>query len=396
MRKYFRFFLPAGLIILSVILVAVMVSIAKNKRPERKEETNTAVMVDAIDAEMQSLKLTVISQGTVRPRTETTLVSEVSGKIVSVSPSFEAGGFFRKGDMLLQIDPSDYNTALKRAEAALASRQAKLSDESARSRQALNDWKNLGRSGQPSDLVVRKPQLQDAQANVSAAEADVEKAQRDLQRTRITVPYDGLLKEKLVDIGQYVTPGTRMGVSFAIDTAEIRLPLSKNDIAFLELPSATDVEQVPFPKVTLLPAESGSTQSWQAKIIRTEGVVDEASRMVYAVAQVVDPYGVLGLSNQDELKVGTFVSAQIEGVAVENVVVLPRFVVQSDNTVLVANEDRELEVRKVTVIRAEPRIVYISAGVSGGEKVVTTTLEAPIPGTRLILSGEESTPDGSN
>jgi len=295
--------------------------------------------------------------------------------------------------MLLQIDPSDYQTALKRAEAALASRQAKLSDETARSRQALKDWQNLGKSGQPSDLVLRKPQLQDAKANVSAAEADVEKAQRDLQRTRITVPYDGLLKAKSVDIGQYVTPGTRLGVSFAIDTVEIRLPLSKRDMAFLELPSATEAQQAPFPKVTLLPAESGSTQSWQAEIIRTEGVVDEASRMIYAVAQVVDPYGVLGLSTQDELKVGTFVSAQIEGIAVENVVVLPRFVVQSDNTVLVANENRELEIRSVTVIRAEPRTVYVSDGLSGGEKVVTTTLEAPIPGTRLILSGEESNSD---
>ncbi len=392
MRQYFRFFLPAGLIIISIILVVVMAGIAKNKRPERKEETNAAILVDTIDAEVQSLNLTVVSQGTVRPRTETSLVSEVSGKVISVSPSFVAGGFFRKGDMLLQIDPSDYRTALKRAEAALASRQAKLSDETARSRQALKDWQNLGKSGQPSELVLRKPQLQGAQANVSAAEADVEKAQRDLQRTQITVPYDGLLKEKSVDIGQYVTPGTRLGVSFAIDTAEIRLPLSKIDIVFLELPSAIQAEQVPFPKVTLLSAESGSTQSWQAEIIRTEGVVDEASRMIYAIAQVVDPYGVLGLSTQDELKVGTFVSAQIQGVALENVIVLPRHAVQSDNTVLVANENRELEIRTVTVIRAEPRIVYISGGISGGEKVVTTTLEAPIPGTRLIISGEESSP----
>jgi RND family efflux transporter MFP subunit len=391
MRKLLRYLLPAGLIVVSVLVVMTLVGIAKSKRPERKEEEQSAVLVDAIDAEVRSLNLVVTSQGPVRPRTETTLVSEVSGKVVSVSPNFVAGGFFRKGDTLLQVDPSDYRTALKRAEASLASMRARLADEQARSEQALKDWRNLGREGEPSDLVLRKPQLQDAIANVSAAEADVEKARRDLQRTRITVPYDGLVKEKSVDIGQYVTPGTPLGVSFAVDTAEIRLPLSRDDVAYLNLPSATDAGEVPFPKVTLLAEEAGRTRSWQAELIRTEGVVDETSRVINAVAQVVDPYGVLGISTQEELKVGTFVSARIEGIQVDDVVVLPRYALKSDNTVLVANEERKLEIRPVTVIRAEPKVVYLSSGVQAGEKVVTTTLEAPIPGTRLTISGEEST-----
>lgn len=392
MREFIRRFLPIGLILLSIALVVVMVTIAKGKRPEKKDKGQTAILVDAIDAEIRSLNFVVVSQGTVKPRTETTLVSEVSGIIISVSPDFVAGGFFRKGETLLQIDPSDYETAVKRAEAALASRQAKLADETARSEQALRDWTNLGRGGTPSDLALHKPQLLDAQANVHAAEADVQKARRDLQRTRITVPYDGLVKQKLVDIGQYVTPGTRLGVSFAIETAEIRLPLSKDDIAYLDLPSATEVKDQPFPPVLLKSTEAGEVHSWQAEIIRTEGVVDEVSRVIYAVAQVIDPYGVLGQSTQDELRVGTFVSAEIQGVAANNVVVLPRYALQSDNTVLVANSELKLEIRPVTVLRAEPRLVYISAGLSGGEKVVTTTLEAPIPGTRLTISGEQTTP----
>ena len=321
------------------------------------------------------------------PRTETTLVSEVSGKVASVSPDFVAGGFFRKGEVLLQIDPSDYETALKRAEAALASRRAKLADEQARSDQALKDWQNLGRSGTPSDLVLRKPQLQDALANVSAAEADVQKARRDLQRTRISVPYDGLVREKLVDVGQYVSPGTRLGTSFAVDTAEVRLPLSASDIAYLDLPSATEAETKSYPRVTLYAEEGGIRRQWEAQIIRTEGVVDISSRVVYAVAQVTDPYGVLGQSEQPELKVGTFVRASIEGRSAENVVVLPRYVLQNDNTVLVANRNNELEIRAVTVARAEPEWVYIIDGITGGEKVVTTTLDAPIPGMKLSTGG---------
>ena len=390
MRKIVRTLLPVGLVVLSIVVVIVLAGIAKKNRPQRKEEVQPAMLVDVIEAEMRSLNFVVTSQGSVRPRTETTLVAEVSGKVVSVSPNFVAGGFFRKGDILLQIDPSDYQTALKRAEAALASMQARLAEETARSEQAQKDWRNLDRRGEPSALVLRKPQLQGAVANVSAAEADVQKARRDLQRTRISVPYDGLLRQKSVDIGQYVTLGTRLGVSFAIDTAEVRLPLSMDDIAFLKLPSATNNEPVPFPPTTLISTEAGKVRSWQAEIIRTEGVVDESSRVIYAVARIVDPYGVLGTSTQDELKVGTFVSAQIQGIAVDNVIVLPRYTLQSDNTILVANEDRELEIRPVIVIRAEPRLVYISAGVADGEKVITTTLEAPIPGMKLAISGEES------
>ena len=391
MGKFFKFVLPLILIVGSVLVVVALVAFKESQTAERKSETEKAVLVDTIDAEVVSLNFAINSQGSVRPRTETTLVAEVSGKIVSVAPDFVAGGFFHKGDALLQIDPSDYKTGLKRAEAALASRKAKLADETARSEQALKDWKNLGRKGQPSDLAVRKPQMADAKANVSAAEADVQKARRDLERTSITVPYDGLVRQKAVDIGQYVTPGTRLGVTFAVDTAEVRLPLTQNDLKYLDLPSETEAKTTDksYPPVTLSAEYGGDIRQWQARIIRTEGVVDETSRVVYAVAQVIDPYGVLGQSHQQELKIGTFVNAEIQGLPANNVVVLPRSVLRADHTVLIVNDDNELEILPVTVLRAEPKKVYLSTGIEGGTKVVITTLDAPVPGTRLAIRGEE-------
>jgi len=401
MRKFFRIILPVGLIALSIIIVISLVFMAKSKRPERKEAKEQVIMVDAIQAEAVSLKLPVFSQGSVKPRTETTVVAEVSGKIVAVSPNFISGGFFRKGEVLLQIDPSDYQTALKRAQANLASRKAQHADQKARSEQALKDWSNLGRTGEPSDLTLRKPQLAEALANVQAAEADLQKAQRDLQRTQINVPYDGLVRIKKADIGQYVTPGTPLGVTFAIDSAEIRLPLSATDVSFLDLPSATDPGDKPFPRVRLRSDSAGLSAEWQAEIIRTEGVIDEKSRVTYAVARVIDPYGVLGLSTQSELRVGTFVRAEIEGVQVDNAIVLPRAVLGTDNTVLIANKNNKLEIRPVSVIRAEPKHVYISDGIESGEFVITTLLDAPIAGMSIvisaqdnILSGPESTTDG--
>jgi len=385
MGKFFKFMLPLILIMTSIAMVIALVAYKKSQRAERKSESTQAILVDTVMAEVVSLNLIVSSQGTVKPRTETIVVAEVSGKIVSVSPDFVAGGFFHKGEVLLQIDPSDYRAGLKRAEAALASREAKLADETARSEQALKDWQNMGKPGQPSDLGLRKPQMADARANVSAAEADVEKARRDLERTQITVPYDGLVRQKAVDIGQYVTPGTRLGVTFAVDTAEVRLPLTNSDLKYLDLPTGTQAknQEKPYPPVTLSTQRAGDTDQWQAQIIRTEGVVDETSRVVYAVAQIIDPYDVLGKSHQSELKVGTFVNAEIQGQFAENVVVLPRYVLQSDNTVLIINDDDVLEILPVTVLRAEPKRIYISSGVRAGARVVTTALDAPVPGTRL-------------
>lgn len=388
MRKFFKYILPLSLIVLSVLVVVAMVAISKGKRPERKDTGEQALVVNTIAARVESLNFSVVSQGSMAPRTETTLVAEVSGQIVSVSSNFIAGGFFRQGEVLLQIDPSDYETALMSAQAGLAARKAQLADQKARSEQALKDWNNLGRSGKPSDLVLRKPQLAEAQAAVQAAEAELKRANRNLERTRIKVPYDGLVRSKMVDVGQFVSPGTPLGVTFAVDYAEIRLPLSSSDLAYLDLPSATRLDRAHRVPVTLVSDARTGMQKWQAEIVRTEGIVDNRSRVVYAVAEVVDPYGVLGQSTQEQLRMGTFVRAEIQGLRADNVVVLPRSVLQSDNTVLIANEDRVLEIRPVTVLRAEPRQVYIESGVAEGELIVTTSLDAPIAGTRLSVSGE--------
>ena len=207
------------------------------------------------------------------------------------------------------------------------------------------------------------------------------------------VTYDGLVRNKKVDVGQFVSAGTPLGVTFAVDYAEIRLPLSSSDMRFLDLPSATRLDRAHRVPVRLASGTMEGLREWDAEIVRTEGVVDQKSRVVYAVVEVVDPYGVLGKSDQAELKMGTFVRADIEGLRADNVVVLPRSVLQNDNTVLVANKDRELEIRQVEVVRAEPRQVYISSGVESGELVITTSLDAPIPGTKLSITGEQVAPE---
>jgi len=385
MKKFFRYTLPLGIILLSVVAVIVMVGIARGQRPERVGSAAKLLLVDVIPVKVESLNLHVESQGSVLPRTETIVIAEVSGKVVSVSENFVAGGFFRKGEVLLRIDPSDYDAALTRAQANLATKQAQYADQKARSDQALKDWQNLGRSGEPSDLTLRKPQLAEAQAGVKSAEADLQKARRDLDRTIIKAPYDGLVRNKQVDIGQFVAPGTALGVTFAIDIAEVRLPVAIGDLRFLELPTAIATDANLNTPVQLSAESTGLPGRWEAEIVRTEGVIDQNSRVVYLVAQVTDPYAVLGKSRQPELRMGTFVRADIQGIWMDNVVSLPRLALREGNTVLVANAEKELEIRNVDIARAEARQVYVSNGLEDGEQVIITAIEAPIPGTKLAI-----------
>lgn len=393
--SFFRRFLPLLILLGSIFLLVIFASL--RQPPPAEEKPPVAQLVETVTVAPESLTYSVASQGTIEPRTETTLVPEVAGRIVSVSPTFVAGGFFQAGDVLMEIDPSDYQAALISAEANLANAEAQLAEERARSEQAKKDWESLNgpinSSGkQPNTLVLREPQLAQAEANIKAMRASLQMARRDMQRTKISLPYAGLVKDRQVDLGQYVSPGTVLGTTFAVDVAEVRLPLTESDLNYVQLPNTMqggNTQQAT--PVTLTTSGSHNQQSWDAQIVRTEGVVDAATRVTYAVAVIEDPYGLLGTERPMPLRMGAFVNAQIQGVSAYDVIALPRASLREDGTILVADTDNKLDVRNVVIDRATPSNVYVRAGLEPGERVITTSISAPIPGSPLRIYGEENT-----
>ncbi|TVS10650.1 MAG: efflux RND transporter periplasmic adaptor subunit [Wenzhouxiangella sp.] len=385
MKVFLKIVLPATLMIAISVGVVVLLASQRPAPPER-EPTVSAMLVDVISAQPSAGFFSVQAQGTVRPRTETTIASEVSGRLVRVADNFTAGGFFRAGETLAEIDPSDYEAALLQAEAELASARSRLADESARSEQARRDWQRLhGSDREPGELVLRLPQVAGAQAAVQAAEAGVLRARRNLERTRISLPFDGLVRARQADLGQFVSTGTALAVVFAVDVAEVRLPLSDQDLAFLNLPSpgrSDSAEPVP---VALQGRVGGQQGHWQAHIVRTEGVVDEATRLVYAVAEIADPYGLLGSERALPLAMGTFVQAEIRGQVSAGLIELPRAALRDGNTVYLANDDDELEIRTVEVMRTTPQRAYVHNNIHPGDRVITTAIQAPIPGLALRI-----------
>ena len=371
-----RIGLIGGILILAIAGAAAMMSL--REQPPKKERVSIDPLVATMSLEYMTANFEIRSQGTVRPRTETVLSAEVSGTIISISPKFVAGGVFEKNETLMRIDPTNYSVALDQAEALVAQRQ--IEHDGAR---------KLRSQGYRAESEYAS-----AVASLASARAELVRAKRNMERTYIRLPYDGIVRAKETDLGQFVTAGTRIGVVFSTDDAEVRLPLTDRDLAFIDLPSPFEVlasGTADGPAVTLTAVQKGRPFEWQARIVRTEGVVDEKSRVTYAVARISDPYG--RLHDGNILPVGTFVGATIQGSAAEHTIRVPREAVRGSKQLLFVGEDSKIEIRDVDIIRSDSAYSYLQGGATEGERIVISALEAPINGMSVRTADSVTEPE---
>jgi len=382
-----RYVLMPFAIIFAAIIILIIFGLMAPK-PAKKPIQVKAPLVAVAPLISQEVTFEIQSQGSVAPRTKTTLISEVSGVVTSVSDKFHVGGFFSKGEVLLTVDDITYQVDLLRAQAQLESAQAVLIEEQARSQQAEDEWLLSGKSlEQAPILALRTPQLKKAQANVLAAKADLKEAKVKLERTKIIAPFDSMLTAKQVDIGQYVTIGSSLANTFAIDYAEVRLPIKQRDLAFLNLSRIHQaIEDGAI--VELFYQLDGKRYEWDAKITRYEGVVDSTSRVHYFVAQIDDPYGVLEKSEHDEIRIGTFVNAKVTGKSVTNVTAIPLSAVYSGSTVYLVDNDNRLLIHKINILRSDANSAYSTDIFPTDKRLVLTKLATPISNMKLRIDGE--------
>jgi multidrug efflux system membrane fusion protein len=397
MRLFFRFLIP--LLVLGGCGALGWWFYHSRPEPEVMEIPAPLVRVEG-----QTLKTTVYpvvarSQGAVQPRMRTVLTSEVGGKVVEMSPHFRPGNFFEEGEVLVRVDPVNYETALVEAKAVLAQGEAMLVDEKAKAEQALEGWKALGREGEPGPLLTRRHQVAKAEADVAAAKAQVRKAERDVERTELRAPYAGQVLRQAVDLGQVVNAGADLGEIFAIDVVEVRLPIPEREMPYLKMPHLHRGQErgEPGAEVRLLAREGGKPVPWQGVLVRVEGAVDPGTRQTIAVAEVRDPFG----KREDghaPLKVGQFVEAEILGVPLEGVLVLPRMAVRAGNEIILITEDNRL--RRVTVdpLAGDEKHVVVSAstpkGPHDGDVLCVTPIPFPADGARVLptIDGQTERP----
>jgi RND family efflux transporter MFP subunit len=379
---------------------AVIATVMYMNRPPSKlaEPKEHIVTVDAIEAIREDIFIPVQAQGTVTPVRQTSIISEVKGRIVEVSDDFNVGSFVRKGDVLLRIDPRDYQTNLLRAQAALASTDSNLAQEKGRAQVARQEWSKLPkgsqRSQQAKDLYLRIPQLELAQAQVLAANADLNTARDNLERTIITAPYDALIRNKQSDLGQFVSTGSALAELFSVDSAEVRLAIPQSKLAYLDLPGVGGY-QSDESGVDLYTDVAGDINHWSAKLERTEGVFDERSRVLYTVARIDDPYALKPDAHAPPLRIGTFVNASIRGKKLPGLIALPRHILRPGNLLWVVDEHMKLQSRKVTTLRTGGDKIYVSAGLDDGDLVSLTLLDPTLTGATVSIVSRRSSADVS-
>lgn len=333
-------------------------------------------------AEPESRGLSVVTHGTVAPRTESELVAEVPGRVVSVSPALEAGGFFSAGEELLRLDGREHEIDVERARASveLASSEARLAAAEMARRRELSK-RGIASS---ADLEQFESRAAVAQASLDQARANLAQAELDLERTVVRAPFDGRVRERRVDLGQFVSPGVSLARIFSVDYAEVRLPIRTEDLSYVDVPlgvSAEGVAALDVP-VTLTAQLGGKERSWPARVVRTEGEIDLATRMLNVVARVEDPYA-RTTAAREPLPVGLFVRAEIDGRRIEDAYVLPNMALRERGRVFIVDGDDRLRFRDVEVVRRDPDAVVIAAGLEPGDRVIVSPLQNVTEGMRV-------------
>lgn len=346
----------------------------KNDEGPRPTTVYTAVVIE------QPTQLEVITQGEVRSRTEIDLIAQVGGRVVEVSREFVEGGRVEPGVPLLQIDDTDYRLALSQAEARLAQAelavQQSLADQDVARRQLRND-------PTASDLALKKPQVAQAHAQREAARAGLEQARLNLQRTSVALPFHGRVADTRVDVGQFISPGTPLGRVFGIERVEVRLPLNDKQLASLGLPIGYSADEDGGLPVTFTAQVAGKQHRWLGKLVRLDASVDPQTRMLYAIAEVADPYGSAVSDEGMPMAVGLFVEAAIVGRRLDKAAIIPAGALRAGDTVFLVDQDGRLEVRQVEVANATNRRAIVSAGLSAGERVVVSAIRNPVQGMAL-------------
>jgi len=360
------------ILILAIGVFAWMRLSVPVEEPQVEQRERQLLKTERLELQRTDFPVILDSQGVVRAHFETTLTAQVGGTVVAVHPQFEDGAFFQAGEVLMELDPSDYATQLIAAESRLARAEAALAQEEARANQARLNWDDMGYTDAPPPLVLRVPQLKEARANVSAAEAELEQANRNLERTKIRAPFAGRVKSRLVGIGQAVNATTALGQIFASDKAEVRLPLTPRQLEFVNLPARPGDAHV---RVILSDALSSQStgRTREARIIRTEGTLDEASRELFAIAEIEDPFA-LG-SDLPELRIGQPVRASIDGIILNDVFVFPRSAMRGLERVFLI--DREpTRIRRTTIdpIWSTADVVIVRDGLENGDWLATSRM----------------------
>ncbi len=362
--------------------------------PEAKREgatIETAILVDVLRVERGKFEPVISATGTVQAVEDVILSPMVPGQVIRRDPAFTPGGFVKKNEILLQIDPSDYTNTLELRKSELLQSETNLEMEMGRQQVAEQDLQLIGGdslTGNERELVLRKPQLNAVKATIRASQAAVQQAQTNLGRTTIRAPFDAHILTQNVTLGSQVAPGDDLGRLVGTQFYWVTANVQVSKLQWLSFPETGEEKGSPV-KIT-------NTTAWQPNasregfLDRQVGALDEQTRLARVLVKVEDPLAYNQKpGEQPKLMIGAFVELGIKAKPLENVFRLDKNFVRNNDTVWVM-KDGKLLIREVEVILSDDTHAYIGKGLENGEMIVTTNLSAITEGIELRTEDKPS------
>jgi RND family efflux transporter MFP subunit len=354
-------------------------------RTQRRPRVPMAPLVETTVLTSGPHAVTVSAMGVVVPAEEMTLKSRVSGQVVALQPEFTVGGLLKKGQGILKVDDSDYRLAVAQAESAVVDSKYALSLEQGRQAVAQREWSLLGgkATGADADLALRKPHLEKAKADLAASEAALEKARLDLARTRITAPFNAIVRSRQVATGSQI--GTQEALAELVGTdrfwVEVSLPVDR--LNWIRIPRRAAE------KGATATVHYGADHQIQGEVVRLMGDLTTEGRMARVLVAVEDPLG-LKAENRERthLLIGEYVRVEIEGRNLADVILLPRSALHDGNTVWLVTSENTLSIREVTPVWRDEDSIVVKEGLAAGDRLITSALPAPIDGMPLRMDTE--------
>lgn len=376
---------PVVIVALTSLLVFALVRNAPEPGVGDPEIARIGVYIEKAKRTGASAEVTVF--GEVRPRVQIDVISEVAGRITSVSPAFTEGGSIPAGQSLIAIEKRDYTVVVAEARAQVAARELELA-------QAIADadvaQRQLAKEESPSDLALKKPQILRARTALAAAQVALKRAESDLERTRVTLPFDARISATMVDEGQYLNLGKVIASVFSTDVAEVRLPLANKDLAALGVPIGYEAADYGGLRVRLSADVAGIARQWEGRLVRLDAALDPRTRTTFGTVEVERPFDIS--ADGMPMAPGLFVAATIEGRSMTDVLAIPAAGLRAGGRVFIMNDDDLLEIRSVTVAHATDSLAFLSAGLSEGDRVIISPIRNPVPGMALTAIEQSADP----
>lgn len=387
MSKKVLVYKAVGPILVLLLATATAAWLVFTKPPVEKKTAEEIVRhVQAIAAVKQQALFPIDSQGVVSPITHIRYLSQVNGQIISVAKNWQDGGFFHKGDIMLSVEDPAYKSQLAKAEAQLAQAKTVLTQEIAMADVAEKTWeagKRTDDNPAARSLALREPQIEAAKAQLASAKADVEVARIMLEKTRIRAPFDGIINNKMVDIGQVLGTGQQLADFYGISKAEIRVPLTQAQQAYLDLPPLAQATNTP---VDVIYKVADKTHILSARLVRTSGVLDEKTRVLHGIIEVDDPYNLQQKPNKVVLPMGAFVEVAIASQEQADIIQLPKRLLRPGNRIWVADTDDRLQLRNVILLPSQSDTIYVQHGLKPDDRVITSSIVDAYPGNPVSVT----------